>query len=317
MANILLVPYLLILRIPFFIQQSEPNITFDGGVFWEILPESWTSPGFLSYFLSGVICILIAIQINAIELKYRLSGGVNLIPGAMFILLSCLHPKFYLLSPTLLSLPFLLIVAQTLIQTYKEHKPAVKLFNVGFWLAVASLFTPELVWFLAFVLLGLGIFRAFTFKESIMLLVGYLTLVSLIFSAYYLQDIGKFMLSEQFSFDWAWLNWTNPMELHAPWAIHIFLGLLFMISVYGYNSWQMKRSIQAKKAVTMLFLLCISVLILLVFKQSVSNEHLLLAFPSLSWFLAFLLLDRKQNIAEGIHFILIFLVLGYQFFQWI
>jgi len=314
-GNGLLVFYLLVARFPFYISPQYSEYEFQGGLAWEYVQQlGWTNPGFLNLLLAALFALATAIGLNILENKHRLTGELNLLPGAMFILLSSIFPSFKVLNPALLALPFVIYVLYSLILTYKDPWPAKKLFNMGFWLAVAGLFYPSIFWFIGFVLVGLSIMRAFRLKEVLMIFSGWLTLLFLVAVYCFWNDQLDHFFTVQFKQAISWMDWRLDRSLSAIWLPFGLLILIFGWGLISFSKFQLKKSILAKKAISVVFIYMLFTGITFILQPLGDTNHLLLLFPGLAYVLSLELLGMKSSWAEIAHLLLLFVICTYQFF---
>ena len=231
----------------------------------------------------------------------------------MFIYLASWLPIFDLLNPVLLALPFLVIVLYDLIGLYKLAHPAKKLFNIGFWLCAACLFYPALIWYIIFVFVAMSVIRAFKLKEAIMVLVGWLTLFFLVGVYFYWQDQLQYFFSTQFGNSSAWIDWQLVDSPYLSWLPIIGLAFLMMLGLYRFGRFQLKKNIQAKKGISVMYCFLAAAGLSFFVQPGASQEHLLLLLPVLAYVLSFLLLRSKPAIAEMTHIFMLFALIVYQF----
>ncbi|MBK7410278.1 MAG: hypothetical protein IPJ40_20805 [Saprospirales bacterium] len=90
--------------------------------------------------------ILIVVMVNG----NRINNESNLLPGVFYCLFASMVPEFMYPSPVLMGNTFLLLALLELMGVYKIPIASGRLYNVGFWISVASLFYFSNIGLLAF-----------------------------------------------------------------------------------------------------------------------------------------------------------------------
>jgi len=310
-GNILLVPYLLLLGLPILLSKASVLPDIQGGVLWQtLLPliegsKSMIVFGMLLLFLSGLL-------LNRIENKYKLSNELNLLPGMSFILLAAIVPNAMMANPVSLSLPFLILVIQELFGIYRTTKPEAKVFNIGFWFAISFLALPSLLIFIPFVIMAMVIIRAFSLREIFMLICGILTPLILIGIFYFWMDKFPVFLATTFYYGISWTDFSGSVSVLViiPMAL---IGLMLSLCILFYSSFQVKKSIQVKKYIDILFWLMVFAGVGALFQAKVTFQYLLLLIPCISFALTFWLLKLGNQKAEMLHGILFLFILIWHF----
>lgn len=310
-ANILLFFYAAFLRLSLFIVPSEWAST-SKGVWSNWVFHKIEMPSIQASILVILLVSIQGILINYIVNKYRMLKNVSLFPGAIYILLTSLIPDFLYLSPILMGTTFWIIALYQLFEVYKKYSCADNIYNVGFFTAVASLFYFSFSIFLLFVLFALSILRAFKVKESLMLLIGFITPYFLTFTYYYWNDKEAFFLQKQIYNNIAFLDFipTDRFTLYIAAGLFSFLLLL---TIFNYRSYGFRKNIRVQKNVDVLFIALMASVFTLSIQAGISIPHLLLLAVPLAVFLAISLEKMSPQMAEVVHLLLLVLALGWQF----
>lgn len=274
----------------------------------------WQSLG--AQILAIVLLLVQGFLVNMIAINNRLPNEINLFPGVFYVLVSCLLPDFLYLSPVLIGNTFILIAIIELFATYKNPACADKIFNAGFWIGVASLFYFPFIFCIIFLIVGLGILRAFNTRERLMSLTGLFMPYLLAGMYYYAKDgfdvFWKIQVSDNLSF----LSFGG---IESGWNTYVNIALFALMLIYvlvDSNAYFAKRNIQVQKKIGILYWVMASALVGLFFQKNLSFEHLLMLAPSLGIFLAFTFTGMKRQWAESVHFLLVLGALALQFIPW-
>lgn len=308
-ANLVFVIYILILRLPYLIlhdcqqeinQYGVLNMLYDG------LFEN-------KYTILAIQTILLVVQaaiINTLIIRYRMMRDPNLYPGLMWVLINTLFPEYFCKFPFILANLFLLLAVVELFKTYKKNNAAMEIFNTGFYIAIAALFKPGFIIFLLVFMMGIQILRAVKFKEYLLMLSGFFTVVILVFTYFYWNDSLSELYARQIEiFD---LNNSFVSIKNGSYKL-TFMILLIVIALFYYAKIIFKQSIQNIKYIEILYLLlaCGIIINIVVIEHKIDN-FLCIALP-LSIFGGLILNIISSRRAEIVHLLFIFFIYFWQF----
>ncbi len=313
-ANILLVFYAFIVRLASFLVppqavESGGNVLFESFFYW-VVPQS-TSTAILSLLL---VCFQ-ALLVNIILSRHRMSNELTLLPGMFYVFLASCFPEFLYLSPALVATTFYLLALSEMFDTYKNYSAAGKIFNIGLWMGIASLFYSSMLVYLLLALIGLRSLRAFRFREQLILLCGFIAPYFLAFVYFFVNDQQQFFWQTQFAEGFKFFDF----EFQWDWFGYVKLGFfifLILMSVVNFNSIMLKKNIQVQKNITILYWGILVALLAMLIQADVSLNHLFLLVPSLAIFLSFSFLKLNRSLAEVFHLLLLFGVLVLQYQNW-
>jgi len=304
---------MLLVRFPIFFTESS-EIKLDGnGVGWQLLGlENWNVASISGMLIGALLILAHGLLLNVIEFQFKLSGELTLVPGICYILLASAIPESFYCSPLLFSICFLLLAVHQMFQCYKMYSPAVHIFNVGFWLSIAYLFYSSMLFFILFAILALVIIRNFKAKELLMLLIGFLVPLLLVGVYFFWNDDLPTYMEIQFIKGTSWRNWNIPMGLEQLFSL-IFLGIILLGSIIGYQKFTYKKGIQERKSIDVLYWSMVFAGFTFLIQPDADMTHLLLLVPCLAFGLTFLLFRLSPNRAEAFHLFLLVSVILWQF----
>lgn len=169
--------------------------------FWDDTPVSGETSGYLwspisiffenSFYslIASTVCVaglaLIAAQINAVYLLIRRR---TILPSAIIILLFSCHPSFIIMSPEYIGAVIIIFLISLLFGAYNSGNKQIPSFAIGFFLALASLFSPVLLLSFPFLWVGLAIMRCFNFKAFLATILGIVIVYFPTFSVFLFLD---------------------------------------------------------------------------------------------------------------------------------
>jgi ABC-type multidrug transport system fused ATPase/permease subunit len=278
LANIFLIPYLILIRLSIFFSPAKVDIQTYGlltdWMFNEINPNSF-SGRFLALFLVFVQAVFINILAN----RFRFSRELSLLPGLFYCLLMSLTTEFLTLNGFVLGNTFVILALFFLLDIYKRNdRVANNIFSVGFWLGFACLFDYLYVFFFIWAIIGIVTLVRFNFKDILILLIGGFQAVFL-FSVYlfYYDKLTPFF--QDISQHFGWLNFYSGKVS----SLFLKLGfcfscLLFVLLMSGYIFRQQSLAIQKFLSILYVYMFVVGFGILFISKISV-EEIMLLALP--------------------------------------
>lgn len=307
---ILLIVYAFILRLStlIFPVEWQPQ---NANIFSDVLYDWVGTSGFLSSLFGVILVIVQGLMLNAAVNNHKMAKQLTFMPAAMYILLASCLPDFLHLHPVHFSNTFLILAIMSLYGSYKQYVAAGTLFNVGFFIAIGSLFYFSANVFLLLGFVGLSIIRSLNLNDIIIILLGFIVPYFLLGTYLYWYDrIDELQyIIGQFSF--------FNFELTANWFTYIQLGLISLLilwSVFGANAFFAKTSIQVQKNISVLFWTLLIGSFSLFYQSKVDFGHLLIIIVPLSVFLAFHLLNLKnKTIADVIHLFIFAAALLFQY----
>lgn len=276
--------------------------------------QEWALTSLGSGRLSAVIaCLLVylqALMINRLIIKNRMGHETSLLPGMFYVLGVSILPQFLQIHLPLLATTFVIISLTRLFGSYKEHNAATLVFDVGFYISIASIIEPAASVFLIIGYVGLVILRAVRTKDRLQYLAGAIVPYFLWFSTSFWLD-GS---TETLTYLKELISFRLP-PLHQWTSIYLTISCVFLslVAVLGYSSNTSKKAIQVQKKIDILYwvlLLCGIAL----FHASVSIPFATMLMLPLSFFIAQSILRlRGLLVAEIIHIIVVISVLMFHF----
>ncbi len=258
-----------------------------------------------------VLVILQGILLNHIANSNKISGFNSFFPGLFFVFLASCIPDFLQLSAPLMATTFVLLAIHQLLRTWNQQTAvAGRIFNIGFFIAIAALFYMPAIWLVFAAIAGLNLIRGFDLRERLMVFCGLLTPFLLAWTWFFWQDAGgwfweKHFLSQQFGLvDFFGVPFSEKVL-----AKIALLAAAALVVVLNYGSFYYKKIIQVQKYVgTLNWFLTIGAAIFLL-RPHFELAHFYLCTPILGLFTGIVFLNIKnQPIAEVLHILLIFLL---------
>ena len=310
--NVFLIFYAILLRSSSFITPAQEWLPGKSGVLSMWIFDLCNGISGLPYIVGILLVFLHGILINVIVARFRMGNEVTLLPGLCYIMLASSIPEFLNLSPILLANTFFIIALFELFGSYRQKSIVGNIFNVGFWLGVASLFYFSEIVFLIFVFFSSSILRTFRMQEILITIIGFLVPYVLTSVYFFWNDAFLWFWENQFSNNIGFLDF----DITHSWGTYaklIFFVILLIIVFLSSGSYMSKKNLQVQKNITILYWALFFSFFTIFFQANIRLEHLLIITIPLSIFLSFNLANIRQSFAEAVHLILLVCILILQY----
>lgn len=309
-AAIILLIYAFLVRLHHFIYPSDWQPT-NPNFFSELIYNWVGANGLLPSLIAFFLVVLQGFMLNQIITSGKMQRIPNYFPAVAYILMASAIPEFLELQPLHFANTFFMLAIGQLFKSYRKYEAASELFNIGFYVAIGSLFYFSFNILVLFAIIGLLIVRSFNLKEILIIFIGFFVPFFLVGT--YLLWIDNF---EEFRNVWANFYF---FDFNIIWesATYAKLGLIiFMIllSFVNFQSFYYRTTIQTQKYVSMFYWAILIAAFSLIYQGNVELGHFLILSPPLAAFLAFSLTKLKNKaVAEFLHLTLLIIVLILQY----
>lgn len=267
--------------------------------------------GFLNTFSSPlsqniVACIFIffqAVLINRMVIQHRISRHITLFPGVFYILLTSFLPEYSFFSEYLIANTFFIIALSEFMKIYlKSHKIS-NIFNSGVLLFIGVAIVPEMSLLLLFGILAIIILNALNILNILQYVGGVVISLLLLIGTHYL-------LNDQL---WSDTLLMKPAMEDSVWNVYsqnyrlfILVICCILLALIGYNTYNVKKSINAQRKIDMLYFFLLFAVIPYFFNYDLAPDRILPIFIPISIFAAMSFLDIRNNVlAEFLHLLIL------------
>lgn len=267
------------------------------------------------FFALGFL-FLGAFTVNYIDLNFRLSKDINMMPGLFYVLVSCTAPQLCVFSPLHAANFFLLLSLHELMDTFKKQSVADRVFNAGFFLAIASFFYPSYLVFILLIFTGLNVMRGFNFRERMMAFSGLIVpFVLMGVAAFWFNHFDLFW-KLQITQAFGWLDFVDtPFTVTVLLVIAVFVILLLAV-IFQQGSLTGKRVIQSQKRINLLYWTLFIAILSVPIQAGVQLQQLMILAPAAGLLSGMLFSSMSRNWAEFLFLVwfALVMVLKYQAF---
>ncbi len=277
-------------------------------IFWKWIAafSEWINfnNSFLGVLIRVSLTLIAALFITKIVTDHKLIEKPGYLPAMWFLLLQALIPKQVSLDTLLINI---LIIASVklIILVYKLERPINSLLTASFMVSLIALINSASVLYFLWLSAALLIMRPASFREWIMVLIGYLLPIYLLTSVLYLTDRLDFNLIFSFRKIAFELPQLSPFEWIRI-AIVLFIPWLFFLLSSNQIS---KLLIQGRKTFIISLLLSIVVTSLILSDITSVSQSIHLALVPATLLVSPLFINVRKKLLPNL-FILILLVLS-------
>jgi hypothetical protein len=313
--SLLIIPYLILIRISSF---TDPIIgSVEGaGLFSKFIYQIAPLNSYVSHITALVLIFIQSLIINMACSRYKIFDEPNQLGGLFYALLCSLIPDFLWLSPVLMANTFLLIAMIELFEIYDKKSGASTIFNIGFFIGLASLFYISALVLLIFVLIGLSIQRSFSLKEILMVVIGVIVPYYLLLTYYYWSDNLGYFYSMQIESGIKLFQFSMPQDFSSLFKVVLVL-IMILIFIFNFNNLSLKRNIQVTKIQQLLYWWLLIMPLGLMVQAKVQLDFLLILMLPCSILLTYIFLGMKKQWADALHIIIVTFVVVFQYIKYL
>ena len=282
------------------------------------LPVPQTTPGILSYLVANgvegwssaylhvgsmLLVFLQAVLLVMMVNENRINNESNLLPGVFYCLFASMIPEFMYPSPVLFGNTFLLFALIELMSVYKLPVASGRLYNVGFWISVASLFYFSNIGLLAFAIWGTSTLRAYNMRDQLTVLFGAFTPYFLTGTTFFMLDRWPEFWGIQVSQNLAFLDFQGGQDGLFYLKMSILI-LLVVVALLSSTTYFQKRIMQVQKKVSLLYGFLLFSGLIILFQAQLDIAHWLIAVIPLAAFFSLSFSTMPTQWAEVVHLLM-------------
>lgn len=292
---LLLVAYLIFMRIAIFLN-LPPELSFEilepyTKLFINLPKDAFSSEA--NVFLAALITLVQALIFNRIINNHGLLAKPSYLPALLYVTGTSLFLQFLILSPALICNFLLIIIIDKFLKLSKTSSAMSIMFDVGMIIAIGTLIYFPFILMLLMLWLSLLMYRAFSWREWISGLLGFLTIFMFVAVFYYWNDnIHRFID--------IWQPLTNkfPHNLQINYDDYLVLipvGIIMILAALQLRENFFRSFISTRKAFQMLFFMFLVSIFSFYTKRGVTVAHFLLCVPAGAVLLAYYFSNAKKR----------------------
>ena len=272
-----------------------------------MLAPFYSLPVLYQYMFSALLIFVQLILLIVISNKHQLQKSTNLLVGLFFVIFLAFIPQPLVINGSLIANFFIIGSIDQVLDSYKKHKAFGNIINAGFFIGIASLFNPVLIFLLIWAYIAILQLRSFKLAERILLLIATLL-------PYYL--LGVWMLFKGNLTSYFNSSFFEPFYITklSTLSQKEIIGLIMILTaavvlIINFRNYLVKRSMVVQRKISSLFFFFVFSLFLFLFEGFTSlNLIILLALP-MSVFSSILAQNANPKWAELITLLLVINIL--------
>lgn len=275
--------------------------------------------GYTEGVISIVLLIINAVLINSLIFRYKIFTLTCQLPGLIYLLIACSFEHWSQLSPAMLSNTVLILFLDRLLALSRQENALVSVFDLGFLVAIGSLFYFSFIVHFITLFVGIVLLRPFILREWLAGFAGLFTPYFLTGTYYYWYDSLSTFVNSFFI-----TSFTNGLPHVAfshsvtIWLLSPLLILLLVISLFNLQRLLLKSTIQLRKSYTIVLWAFLFTAGSTLLNTTLTFAHFSSIAVPLS-FLAFhfFMTIEKNKLVETVHTILFVSIIVLQYQQFI
>ena len=279
----------------------------DGSLSSLILEPFYKLPILYQYIFSAILIFIQLIILIFIANKHQLQKSTNLLVGLFFIIFLAFIPQALNINGSLIANFFIIGSIDQVLDSYKKHKAFGNIINAGFFIGLASLFSPVLILLFVWAYISILQLRSFKLGERILLLLATVL-------PYYLLGAWSFFRGNLTTyFNSSFFEPFYVIKLSTISQKEI-IGLIMILTtavvlIFNFRNYMIKRSMVVQRKISTLFFFFIFSLFLFLFEGfSTTNLIIVIALP-MSIFSSILSTNANPKWAELILLLLVINIL--------
>lgn len=310
--SLLLLPYILLLRLPLWLGETEIHIP-------EHTMLQWLKLSDMSFFWHWIIGSLLlffqTLVINRMIIRNRLLRDPSLLGGLGYLVLTGFFPTMTVVSPEMLAMSFFIPAVSYLFDIYKKYQVDIDMFNAGLLLGLACLLEPSFIGMVSIGLVALLKLRSFKTRELLQYVNAFLLPFWLAWGCLYLSDKPEIFYSYFAEITLDFERISNIWQMgYFRWTVIIAATIT---ALFTFNGHLLKKSIQAQKKIEILYWILLFTPAVALAGTELSDHDFLPFFFPIGCLLG-MSIHRSPNkaLAELIHIALFVAGFTNHFFDW-
>ncbi len=309
--HIVIIVMAIVLWLPTFISRSAFFIGDDNTPLYNIIISLFDFSPFIINTIVFVVFVISLFLFNSVLSANRLVNKYSTVGSLTFLLMMCSTSDLHICYPFIMACPFILMAMHTLFLIYQTENPENYMMNIGYFIAVASLFYYPSVFLMLWVFVSFLILGFRKLRYLLIPFVAFMIVNAIVIGIAFL--FGNYdNLIESYSFFFNNITLSSDMTIGNE-SILILTTFLFIISLikvlgsrnsdYGSN---FKKRVGVGIVMTML-----SALVFFMHRPLMGN---IMIFMMYAFFYAIALSDmKKSKIANVVMIVMTVIILANQY----
>ena len=301
----------IILWLPTFITKSAFFIGDDNTPLYNIIISLFDFSPFIINTIVFVVFVISLFLFNSVLSANRLVNKYSTVGSLTFLLMMCSTSDLHICYPFIMACPFILMAMHTLFLIYQTENPENYMMNIGYFIAVASLFYYPSVFLMLWVFVSFLILGFRKLRYLLIPFVAFMIVNAIVIGIAFL--FGNYdNLIESYSFFFNNITLSSDMTIGnvSILILTTFLFIISLIKVLGSRNSDYGSSFKKKVGVGIVMTM-LSALVLFMHGPLMGN---IMIFMMYAFFYAIALSDmKKSKIANVVMIVMTVIILANQY----
>ncbi len=279
---------------------------------YSLLTELFRGKTYAGIIFSMVIVLITATYLVNFNTRLFFINERTFLPASLYVIFSGYICSNQVLNPVLPASLLLMLSIDRLIVSYRKPGVAYNLFDASLIIGIASLIYTNIIWFYFIIIVGISLFRSFSFREILLSLAGLITPFIILYSFYYLSGRDIFLLNSFFidSIITTVPEYYWSAEVIIIISVNILIFIISLLHLWSIFNTKKIRSREIFSLLTWMIVITVAVYFL---SPSASVELMyVLLIPMVYIITHFLVMIRNRKMANYIFAIIILSVIFLQ-----
>ena len=309
--HIVIIVMAIVLWLPTFISRSAFFIGDDNTPLYNIIISLFDFSPFIINTIVFVVFVISLFLFNSVLSANRLVNKYSTVGSLTFLLMMCSTSDLHICYPFIMACPFILMAMHTLFLIYQTENPENYMMNIGYFIAVASLFYYPSVFLMLWVFVSFLILGFRKLRYLLIPFVAFMIVNAIVIGIAFL--FGNYdNLIESYSFFFNNITLSSDMTIGnvSILILTTFLFIISLIKVLGSRNSDYGSSFKKKVGVGIVMTM-LSALVLFMHGPLMGN---IMIFMMYAFFYAIALSDmKKSKIADIVMIVMTVIILANQY----
>lgn len=309
--HIVIIVMAIVLWLPTFISRSAFFIGDDNTPLYNIIISLFDFSPFIINTIVFVVFVISLFLFNSVLSANRLVNKYSTVGSLTFLLMMCSTSDLHICYPFIMACPFILMAMHTLFLIYQTENPENYMMNIGYFIAVASLFYYPSVFLMLWVFVSFLILGFRKLRYLLIPFVAFMIVNAIVIGIAFL--FGNYdNLIESYSFFFNNITLSSDMTIGnvSILILTTFLFIISLIKVLGSRNSDYGSSFKKKVGVGIVMTM-LSALVLFMHGPLMGN---IMIFMMYAFFYAIALSDmKKSKIANVVMIVMTVIILANQY----
>lgn len=304
--HVVIVIMTIVLWLPAFITKSAFIVGDDNTPLYNAVISLFDFSPFIINTIAFVVYLISVFLFNSVLSANRLVNKYYTVGALTFALMMCSSPDLHLCYPFIFACPFILMAMHTLFLIHQTENPENYMMNIGYFIAIASLFYYPSVFFMLWVFISFVILGFRELRYLLIPLTAFMIINAIVIGITYLSgDINGLIESYSLFFKDISFSFNTTLGNKIFFMISLILFLISLAGILGNRN--SDNGTNFRKRIGVGIVLTILSLLIFFINQPVMGN--ILIYMMFAFFYAIMLSNVRKSMMANIAIILMLLII--------